>query len=73
MDTDLFFPPENIGGPREGKGITGERDRIGQAKQVCSRCPVRAECLSYAIDNDCSGIYGGTTEQERNRYAGKHE
>lgn len=69
MSTDLFFPPENIGGPREGKGVSGERERIGMAKEICLRCPVRAECLEYSIDNDCVGIWGGMDTGERRDYA----
>lgn len=72
MNTDLFFPRENIGGPREGRGITGERDRACAAKEVCSGCPVRLECLEFAIDHDCTGIWGGMDYRERLRYARNH-
>ena len=65
MDTRLFFPRENIGGPRSGKGMRGERERVEAAKEVCFRCPVRLECLEYAIENDCTGIWGGTDTRER--------
>jgi hypothetical protein len=65
MPLDLFFPPENIGGPRTGRGIPGEKDRVGRAKDVCAPCPVRRECLDYALTCGCTGIYGGTTEAER--------
>ncbi len=37
-----------------------------QAKAVCAGCPVRQECLDYAVRwriND--GIWGGTTPRER--------
>jgi WhiB family redox-sensing transcriptional regulator len=37
-----------------------------QAKQVCGRCPVRAECLAEALDNQIEwGVWGGMTERER--------
>jgi WhiB family redox-sensing transcriptional regulator len=72
MNTDLFFPRENLGGPREGKGITGERDRASAAKEVCKGCPVRLECLEFAIDHDCTGIWGGMDARERARYARDH-
>lgn len=65
MDTTLFFPPDNTGGPREGKGIPGEKDRVQAAKEVCSRCPVRQECLEYSIDLGCTGIWGGKGTRER--------
>jgi len=38
-----------------------------QAVQVmCGRCPVREECLAYALERDALvGVWGGTTELER--------
>jgi WhiB family transcriptional regulator, redox-sensing transcriptional regulator len=39
-----------------------------QAKQVCMRCPVRVQCLNYALENDERfGIWGGLSERERRR------
>ncbi|MEW2294382.1 WhiB family transcriptional regulator [Streptomyces sp. NPDC006743] len=36
------------------------------AKSVCYRCPVRMECLSYALDQRMEhGVWGGMTERER--------
>jgi len=38
------------------------------AKSVCRGCPVRGECLDYAMANpDLHGIWGGTTRAERDR------
>jgi WhiB family redox-sensing transcriptional regulator len=34
-------------------------------KQVCFNCPVRLECLNYAIVHDEEGNWGGATEKER--------
>lgn len=65
MDTDLFFSPDN---PGKGTGITGEPERISLAKMICSRCPVRPDCLSFGIETDDRwGILGGLTPQERRR------
>lgn len=72
MDTDLFFPRENIGGSLAGRSITGERERANTAKRVCADCPVRLECLEFAIDHDCTGIWGGMDVRERGRYARDH-
>lgn len=36
-----------------------------QAKQLCEGCPVRAECLQWALDHEEFGVWGGTTEEER--------
>ncbi len=56
-DTDLFFPI----------GVTGPAvAQIEAAKAVCGQCPVRAECLDFAItSNQEFGVWGGTTEDER--------
>lgn len=37
-----------------------------QAKVICQRCPVIAECLADALDNQTQyGVWGGMTERER--------
>lgn len=56
-DPELFFPVSDVG--------PGARQAT-EAKAVCGRCPVRRECLDYALDNGLDyGIFGGTTERER--------
>jgi WhiB family redox-sensing transcriptional regulator len=51
-DPDLFFPER------------GASTR--QAKAVCTGCPVREECLEYALSNgEKFGIWGGKSERER--------
>jgi predicted Fe-S protein YdhL (DUF1289 family) len=53
-DPEAFFP-EKGGSTREGK-------------RICSACPVRAECLEWALDHDERfGIWGGLSERERRR------
>ena len=53
-DPELFFP-EKGGSTRA-------------AKAVCAGCPVRAECLEYALAHDERfGVWGGTSERERRR------
>jgi WhiB family redox-sensing transcriptional regulator len=40
--------------------------REEQAKQVCRRCPVRWECLTYALETrQRHGVWGGLTPEER--------
>lgn len=54
-DPDLWFAV----GAREHK----------LAKRICRSCPVRRDCLSYAMDAPIDhGIWGGMTERERKRY-----
>jgi WhiB family transcriptional regulator, redox-sensing transcriptional regulator len=56
---ELFFPISASG--------AGERD-AAQARQICSSCRVRSECLAYALETrQVHGIWGGTTEDERRR------
>ncbi|GHF47645.1 WhiB family redox-sensing transcriptional regulator [Amycolatopsis bartoniae] len=58
-DPELFFPVSAMG--------PGAR-QVAQAKAVCARCPVRAECLQYALDTGLDhGIFGGTTDAERRK------
>lgn len=44
-------------------------------KRVCGPCPHREECLAYALRRDEVGIWGGTTDQERQKIKerGAHE
>ena len=36
------------------------------ALSVCARCPVRSECLDYALEaREAFGVWGGTTERRR--------
>ena len=42
-----------------------------QAKLICRRCPVIAECLEYAVaNNENFGVWGGTTPKQRQRLRG---
>jgi WhiB family transcriptional regulator, redox-sensing transcriptional regulator len=45
-----------------------EHGRSTAAKAVCARCTVRQECLEDALTNlELFGVWGGTTERERQR------
>lgn len=59
VDGSLFFHPDNERGePRE--------NRLSAAKRVCGRCPVREQCLQYALESgERHGIWGGLSEDER--------
>jgi len=47
---------------------TNNTGAIRKAKRICANCPVRDECLEWAIERDERGIWGGLTEPERRRY-----
>ena len=58
-DPDLFFPISPAG-PSERQ--------IARAKAICARCPVRPECLEFALSQGLAyGIWGGTTPEDRQR------
>ena len=43
-------------------------DSVRDAKRTCLSCPVRAECLEYALDRgERFGVWGGMSERERRR------
>ena len=45
-----------------------------EAKALCAACPVRAECLEFALETgQVHGIWGGLTAQERLIGKGTHE
>ncbi|MGH3584846.1 MAG: WhiB family transcriptional regulator [Pseudonocardia sp.] len=56
-DPDLFFPG----------GTTGHwLVQAAEAKAICRACPVIETCLDWAMDSgQQAGIWGGTTETER--------
>jgi WhiB family redox-sensing transcriptional regulator len=43
-------------------------EQIVSAKGVCDSCDARTSCLEFALaTNQESGIWGGTTEEERRK------
>jgi WhiB family redox-sensing transcriptional regulator len=57
VDPDLFFPISVSG--RGG-------EQADRAREVCARCPVRSECLGFALrTRQMHGVWGGTTAEER--------
>jgi len=54
VDTDVFFPVSEA--------------ESGAAKAVCATCPVREQCLEFALEaRPGDGVWGGLTAQERHR------
>ena len=56
-DPELFFPT----------GTTGPAiEQIARAIEVCDACPVRSECLEWALDTcQDAGVWGGLSEEDR--------
>jgi len=61
MDGRLFFALDHEARPER-------QIREARAKAVCQQCPVRVQCLDYALENSIRhGIWGGLNEEERAR------
>jgi WhiB family transcriptional regulator, redox-sensing transcriptional regulator len=59
VDPELFFPLSSVGPAAR---------QLNKAKSVCTQCPVRAECLDFALaTRQVHGVWGGTSEDERRR------
>lgn len=51
---ETFFPSDGVG--------------VEIAKRICAECPVKTECLEYALENRIDhGVWGGTSERQRRR------
>jgi WhiB family transcriptional regulator, redox-sensing transcriptional regulator len=54
VDPAAFFPSDNTG--------------VEAAQRLCAACPVRPECLEFALESRLDhGVWGGTSERERQR------
>ncbi len=51
---DWFYPDDGNG--------------VARAIGICNRCPVRQQCLDYALEhNEMQGVWGGESQRERAR------
>ena len=58
-DPDLFFPVA---------AGTAASKLVARALRICDGCPVKQQCLDYAMrSGEKDGIWGGTTPEERIR------
>jgi WhiB family redox-sensing transcriptional regulator len=56
MDYDTFFP------------AVGYNQHDLHARTICNKCPVKQECLMFAVNNRIHyGIWGGRTPIQRRR------
>lgn len=52
----IFFPSDGAG--------------VEIARRYCAECPVRSECLEFALEHHIDhGVWGGASERERRRIA----
>jgi WhiB family transcriptional regulator, redox-sensing transcriptional regulator len=62
----VFFPPPQFERKEE------KLEREARAKAICATCPVKSECLDYAIAiREIHGIWGGLNENERKHMIGQ--
>jgi len=51
-DPEVFFPEDKAD--------------VRLAKSICKTCPVKTQCLAFAMENaETFGVWGGTTARER--------
>lgn len=43
-----------------------DKRKTNVALQLCNSCPVKTECLQFAVSEKAVGVWGGTTTKERN-------
>jgi len=56
LNTEMFYPYRT------------DIEGVEQVRPICMRCPVRQQCLQFAIDNDERfGVWGGMSAIERNQ------
>ena len=54
VDPAEFFPSDGVG--------------VDKARKICDQCPVKVECLEYALTYRIDhGVWGGASERERRR------
>jgi WhiB family transcriptional regulator, redox-sensing transcriptional regulator len=59
-DATVFFPPVHFEHKPEREA------REAKAKAICARCPVRVQCLDWALaTREPHGVWGGYSESER--------
>lgn len=48
----------------------GDLPTTQRLKRICAECPVKEQCLEYALDlpeRETMGVWGGTSERERRK------
>lgn len=53
-EASTFFPSDGVG--------------VEVARKICADCPVKTNCLEYALEHRIEhGVWGGASERERRR------
>ncbi|MDL5159470.1 WhiB family transcriptional regulator [Actinomycetospora termitidis] len=59
VNPEWFF----VNGPAD----PDRREKWAFAQGICASCPVRRACADWALEDNERGLWGGTTEGERDR------
>ena len=59
LNPEVFMPPRGDIGPVEA------------ARAICRPCPVRQECLEYALEHNFVGVWGATSDRQRRQMKGR--
>jgi WhiB family transcriptional regulator, redox-sensing transcriptional regulator len=62
VDPELFFPQEI---EMSDSKVVSKYQNLSAAKAICNSCPLKLQCLEYALKNYEVGVWGGTTEHQR--------
>lgn len=60
-----FWAPTSELHYQKAEQPAAKRRREAACKAVCAGCPVRDECLSWGLAHDELGVWGGTTDDDR--------
>jgi WhiB family redox-sensing transcriptional regulator len=67
-DPEMWSPPDIA----RYKHTLARHNATRQAKNICNQCPVKTQCLDYALKQDIRyGIWGGYDQYERGHLTGK--
>lgn len=44
---------------------TMKRSEVSRARSICAGCPVKRECLDWALEHEGFGVWGGTSGRQR--------
>lgn len=68
VDRPPWFPQAACHGRGPSEWFPPDKKGTIAARTVCAGCEVRSECLAYALaDDTLVGVWGGTSENERDR------
>ncbi|HEX8001594.1 MAG TPA: WhiB family transcriptional regulator [Mycobacteriales bacterium] len=71
-DTVTRVPWERRAACAGRSAMFDDANRTGEALRLCARCPVLAQCRTWALTTAVAGVAGGMTEGSRAAWRDKH-